>query len=307
MLVRVGPQEAGRRLDVFVSEKEGVSRSLAKKLVEDSFVKVNGEAARTAYRVREGDEVEITLPAGGSEELVPQDIAVDILFSDRDLAVVDKPPGLVVYPGAGHPSGTLMNALRFRLGELSSVGAPLRPGVVHRLDKDTSGVMVVALSDRAYYSLVEQFKQRTVSRTYLALVHGSLKSDEGEISARIGRSASDRKKMSTRTRRGREARTFWKVAKRLPGATLVSVRLATGRTHQIRVHFASVGHPVLGDSSYGRKTSLTIKGKKVVFPRQMLHAESLGFAHPETGAHMQFRSPLPGDMADAMKRLSELN
>jgi len=307
MLVRVGREEAGGRLDIFVSEKGGVTRSRAKRLVEDSFVKVNGKAARTAHRVREGDEVEITLPAQRPEGLVPEDISVEILFSDRDLVVVEKPAGLVVYPGAGHPTGTLMNALRFRFREMSSVGAPLRPGVVHRLDRDTSGVMVVALSDMAYYSLVGQFKQRTVSRTYLALVHGSLRSDEGEISARIGRSASDRKKMSTRTRRGREARTFWKVTKRFQGATLVSVRLATGRTHQIRVHFASVGHPVLGDRAYGKKTSLAVRGKKIVFPRQMLHAESLCFTHPETGAHMQFRSPLPRDMAEAMERLSALN
>jgi 23S rRNA pseudouridine1911/1915/1917 synthase len=306
MLIKVGPKEAGARLDSFVSEKTGITRAQVKRLLEGSLVTVNSGPAKTSYRVKEGDSIMATLPARDEESLVAEDLPVEILFSDGHVAVVDKPPGMVVYPAAGHRSGTLMNALRFRFGALSAVGGPLRPGVVHRLDRDTSGVMMVALSDSAYYGLVEQFRNRTVKRSYLALVWGSMGAEEGDINAVIGRSASHRKKMSTRTRRGREASTHWKAVKRFQSATLLSVTLATGRTHQIRVHLASVGHPVLGDSTYGRKTSLTEKGKKVSFPRQMLHAEVLGFTHPVTGQHMQFMSPLPQDMADAMDKLSAL-
>lgn len=307
MLIRVSPQDAGSRLDSFISEKTGITRAQVKRLLEGSLVTVNGGRAKTSYRVREGDSISATLPVRDEESLVAEDLPVEILFSDGHVAVVDKPPGMVVYPAAGHRSGTLMNALCFRFGSLSAVGGPLRPGVVHRLDRDTSGVMMVALSDSAYYGLVEQFRNRTVKRSYLALVWGSMGADEGDINAAIGRSASDRKKMSTRTSRGKLASTHWKAAKRFQSATLLSVTLATGRTHQIRVHLASVGHPVLGDSTYGRKTSLMVKGKKISFPRQMLHAEVLGFTHPVTGQHMQFVSPLPRDMAEAMDKLSELN
>ena len=199
-----------------------------------------------------------------------------------------------------------MNAVAYHSGKLASVGGPLRPGVVHRLDKDTSGIMVVALDDDAYYGLVEQFRRRTIDRRYKALVYGNLQKDRGEISLRIGRSESDRKKMSTRIKKGKEAITSWNVVERFRGATLIEAKLGTGRTHQIRVHFASIGHPVLGDLTYGRKTQLEADRRKIVFPRQMLHAELLGFTHPVNGHYMKFRSGLPEDMRQIIEALREL-
>jgi len=225
---------------------------------------------------------------------------------DDNIAVVNKPPEMVVYPAAGHVSATLLNALAYHSEHLASVGGPLRPGVVHRLDKDTSGVMVVALDDRSYYHLVEQFRARTINRKYTALVYGELRGNEGRISAKIGRSESDRKKMSTKVRRGKEALTTWKVIERIAGATLVEAVLGTGRTHQIRVHFASVGHPVLGDRTYGKKTFLEAQKKKVFFPRQMLHAGLLGFVHPASGLYMEFSCGIPQDMQEKIRELRTL-
>jgi 23S rRNA pseudouridine1911/1915/1917 synthase len=235
---------------------------------------------------------------------MPEPLPVDILYKDDSLVVVNKPAGMVVYPAAGHDHGTLMNALAYHIGKLASTGGPLRPGVVHRLDKDTSGVMVVALDDRAYYHFTEQFKERTIHRKYVALVHGDLRGGEGEIALKIGRSESDRKKMSTRVKKGREAVTKWKAIRRFGRATLIEAKLGTGRTHQIRVHFASIGHPVLGDRTYGKKVEIEVKaGKKILFPRQMLHAESLGFVHPVTGKYLEFSSPLPEDMRRKVEAL----
>ena len=210
---------------------------------------------------------------------------------------------MVIYPAAGHSSGTLMNAIAYHSKKLASVGGPLRPGVVHRLDKDTSGVMVVALDDSAYYNLVEQFRQRSINRKYKALIYGTLKKVSGEIALKIGRSLSDRKKMSTKVRKGKEAVTNWKVIKHLSDATLIEAKLGTGRTHQIRVHFASIGHPVLGDKTYGKKTSIETANQKILFQRQMLHAEQLGFTHPATGEFMEFVSEMPSDMTEKIALL----
>jgi 23S rRNA pseudouridine1911/1915/1917 synthase len=302
----VAPGEEGERIDRFLSErKDGLTRSRIKHLIEEGGVLVGGRPVRASYRVREGDRIEVSVPAPPLEELVPEDIPVEILFADDDVVVVNKPPGLVVYPAAGHPTGTLMNALLYRVGSLAPVGGPLRPGVVHRLDRDTSGVMVVARSSRAYYDLVEQFRSRETTRSYRALVLGDM-GEEGEIDMPIGRSEKDRKKMSTRSRQRREARTAWRALRSYGFATLLEVRLATGRTHQIRVHFASVGHPVLGDRVYGRKTSLDIRGERVFFPRQMLHAALLGFRHPATGGRVEFSAPVPADMREALERLDAL-
>lgn len=295
------------RIDVFVSEKTGITRSQVRKLMETGHILLNGKPVKPNHRVRENDAVEITLPEEEPGTLIPEDIPVTVLYSDGHVAVVDKPAGMVVYPSPGHRRGTLMNALSFRLGRLAAVGGPLRPGVVHRLDKDTSGVMVVALSDMAYYGLIEQFRKRTIKRSYLALVYGRLEKDRGEIALMVGRSEADRKKMSTRTRRGKEARTSWEKVEEFSAATMIKAVLATGRTHQIRVHFASIGHPVLGDRTYGKKTSIEIRALKrsvtLSFPRQMLHAEVLGFTHPATGEYMEFRTPVPEDMAQAIKAL----
>jgi 23S rRNA pseudouridine1911/1915/1917 synthase len=217
---------------------------------------------------------------------------------------------MVVYPSAGHYYGTLMNALLYYCRTLAAIGGPLRSGVVHRLDKDTSGVMVIALDDEAYYNLVEQFRQRTVYKRYLALVYGKLREDQGEITLVIGRSESDRKKMSTRVKKGREAVTQWKIIDRFrsASASLIEVSLRTGRTHQIRVHFASIGHPVLGDKTYGRKIEVEGRGKvKIFFPRQMLHAELLGFIHPVTGQYLEFSVPVPQDMIEKIEELRDLD
>jgi 23S rRNA pseudouridine1911/1915/1917 synthase len=298
--------EVGERIDIFLAGETGITRSQIQKLIEQGNVSVNDKPVNQNYRIRTNDLVSLSIPEKQDEGLIPEDIPVDIFYKDEYLVVVNKPAGMVVYPAAGHSRGTLMNALAYHCGKLSAVGGPLRPGVVHRLDKDTSGLMVVALDDVAYYNLAEQFKQRKINRKYLALIYGNLKEDTGEIALRIGRSESDRKKMSTSVRRGKEAVTKWKVLKRFNHAALIEAKLGTGRTHQIRVHFASIGHPVLGDRTYGKKVEVEVKAnKKIFFPRQMLHAERLGFIHPVTGKHLGFSSPLPEDMAQKIEELQE--
>lgn len=296
--ISVQPSDAGERLDAFLAKKTGVTRSQIQKLIEKGDVLVNAKPLSQNYKVRVGDEISIKFPEKSVEGLIPEAVPVEILYKDKYLVVVNKPAGMVVYPSAGHSHGTLMNAIAYQCKKLASIGGPLRPGVVHRLDKDTSGVMVIALDDNAYYNLVDQFRQRSIHRRYKALVYGNLKGDSGEITSLIGRSESDRKKMSTKVKRGKEAVTRWKVIKRFDCATLVDVKLGTGRTHQIRVHLASIGHPVLGDRTYGGKTGLVIEGRKITVPRQMLHAEVLGFKHPASGEYMEFESQLPADMKE---------
>lgn len=296
----------GSRLDRFVSHGAAITRSRAQALITGSFVSVNGVSIiKPSQKVHTGDHVSITMPVTDDEVLLSEDISIEILYDDEHLVVVNKPPGLVVYPAAGHSSGTLMNALKHRFGPLTAIGGPLRPGVVHRLDKDTSGVMVVARTDMAYYSLVEQFKVKSTARTYMALVNGAMEEDSGVIEAPIGRSTSDRKKMSTQARTGKYSRTNWKVLLRFPGATMVEVVLDTGRTHQIRVHFASIGHSVLGDRVYGRKLKKEYKGRHVSFPRQMLHARELGFDHPATGERMTFSTEPPEDFLQVVEELKK--
>jgi 23S rRNA pseudouridine1911/1915/1917 synthase len=297
--------EAGKRIDIFLAKRTGITRSQIQRLITQGNVLINSKDVSQNYRLKSKDLISINIPDKETEGLLPEPIPLDILYKDNHLVVVNKPAGMVVYPAAGHAHGTLMNALSYHCKKLTTVGGPLRPGVVHRLDKDTSGVMVIALNDKAYYNLIEQFKHRTINRKYIALVYGNLREDEGEIALKIGRSESDRKKMSTRVRKGKEAVTRWKVLKRFGNATLVEVRLGTGRTHQIRVHFASIGHPLLGDRTYGKKVEIEAKTKKIIlFPRQMLHAELLGFTHPATGAYLEFSSPVPEDMAE---RINDLN
>lgn len=301
--IRVRKEEAGRRLDIFLAEKMGMSRSQIQRHIYRGEVSLNNSPLDSNYRIKEDQVISVDIMEESAEGLIPEPIQIKLLFRDEHVVVVDKPAGMVVYPAAGHRSGTLMNALAYHCPKLAGIGGPLRPGVVHRLDKDTSGVMVVALEDKAYYNLVEQFRSRTVKRKYTAFVYGDMKGDSGEISLSIGRSDSDRKKMSTRTRRGKEAMTRWKVVKRFGVATLLELRLGTGRTHQIRVHLASAGHPVLGDRTYGKKTEIEAKKKRIGFPRQMLHAEMLGFTHPSTGRYIEFSSPLPDDMNEAVATL----
>jgi 23S rRNA pseudouridine1911/1915/1917 synthase len=304
LILAVAPADIAKRLDILATEKAGITRSHSQKLIRDGLILVNGKPESPGYKVKTSDMIEISMPGQSNSSLVPEALPLTVLFMDEYLAVVDKPAGMVVYPAAGHSGGTLMNALAYHARKLATIGGDLRPGVVHRLDKDTSGSMVVALDDGAYYNLIEQFRKRTIHRKYIALVSGPLKDDSGEIALAIGRSDSDRKKMSTRTKRGKEAVTRWKVLRRLNKATLVEARLGTGRTHQIRVHFAAIGHPVLGDGTYGKKTEVEIKGRKIHIPRQMLHAETLGFEHPHTGQLMEFSSPVPDDMKECIEKLS---
>lgn len=292
---QIDDKDNGKRIDVVSSEMSGISRSQIQHLIEKGLLTVNTQRIRANYRAKPGDRISIQIQ-DEEQKLLKEDLPVEVLYKDDFLIVLDKPAGMVVYPAAGHPCGTLMNAVAYKSGELASVGGPLRPGVVHRLDKETSGVMVVALDDTAYYGLSEQFRTRTIDRKYIALVYGSLRDESGQISLRIGRSESDRKKMSTRIKRGKEALTSWKVIERFSSATLIEAKLGTGRTHQIRVHLASLGHPVLGDRTYGKKMQLEVGRKKVVFPRQMLHAEILGFIHPVKGQYMKFASELPQDI-----------
>ena len=301
----VQPSEAGKRIDIFLAKRTAITRSQIQRLITQGNVLINSKDVSQNYRLKSKDLISINIPDKETEGLLAESIPLDILYKDDHLVVVNKPAGMVVYPAAGHAHGTLMNALSYHCKKLTTVGGPLRPGVVHRLDKDTSGVMVIALNDKAYYNLIEQFKHRTINRKYIALVYGNLREDKGEIALKIGRSESDRKKMSTRVRKGKEAVTRWKVLKRFGNATLVEVRLGTGRTHQIRVHFASIGHPLLGDRTYGKKVEIEAKTRKIIlFPRQMLHAELLGFTHPATGAYLEFSSPVPEDMAE---RINDLN
>lgn len=302
--IMVQPSAAGRRVDLFLVERTGMTRSRIQKLLKKGWVLVNGIEANQNYRVRSHDEIDLEVPTEKTGELIPEPVPIEILYSDEYVIVVNKTAGTVVYPGAGHDRGTLMNALAYHCSDLATVGGPLRPGVVHRLDKDTSGVMVIAAEDNAYYDLVEQFKSRVVEKRYVTLVYGNVKADKGEIALPIGRSESDRKKMSTRVRKGKEAVTVWKVLERFGVATLLSIKLGTGRTHQIRVHLSSMGHPVLGDRTYGKKIELELGKKKISIPRQMLHAELLGFKHPATGEYMEFTSPLPQDMKKVLGEVS---
>jgi 23S rRNA pseudouridine1911/1915/1917 synthase len=303
-IYKVSPKITAERLDLFLSSESGLTRSKVQKLIKLGAVAINSSPEmKTSHKLRGGDKVELTIPDEPENILVPEDIPVEIIWEDVHIIVANKPPGMVVYPAAGNSGGTLMNALMSKCGKFASAGAPLRPGVVHRLDKETSGTIVIAKDDLSYHDLVRQFKEREVEKHYLALLSGSLKDDRGEISAAIGRSVSDRKKMSTRTRKGREAVTCYEVIKKLSSATLARVRLITGRTHQIRVHFASIGNPVLGDKTYGKKTSMRLGNRTVPFRRQMLHAHTLKLRHPVHGNMMKFTAPMPEDMERALREL----
>jgi 23S rRNA pseudouridine1911/1915/1917 synthase len=300
----VEPEIKSERLDSFISSKSGLSRSYVQKLIKQGFLSVNSQREKTSYKIKAGDTIEYIIADEPQETLTPEDIPLIIIWEDDHIIVVNKPSGMVVHPAAGHRHGTLINALLSRCEKLASIGAPLRPGIVHRLDKDTSGLIVVAKDDISYVNLQKQFKKREVKKHYYALVYGNLKNDRGEINKAIGRAVSDRKKMSTRTTKGKEALTQFEVIKRLRSATLVKVTIITGRTHQIRVHFAASGHPVLGDKSYGKKTLLKFMHKTVSFNRQMLHAYSLKLKHPVKGNPLVFNAPIPEDIKKAIKELS---
>jgi len=287
----VGEAEEKKRLDVVISQKvTDVSRSFVQKLILDGNVQVNGKPSKPNYRVRLGDEISITWPEAKPLEVVAEEIPLDIIFEDSHLIVVNKPRGMVVHPAAGNYQGTLVNALLKHCQDLSGIGGVIRPGIVHRLDKDTSGVMVVAKTDQAHLSLAQQIKERTASRRYLAIVHGNIKENAGAIDAPIGRHPVDRKRMAVVFVNSKPAITRFKVLERFGNYTLVQCSLQTGRTHQIRVHMAYIGHPVVGDPQYGpSKCEFDING-------QALHSAELTFTHPVTGQVMHFTAPLPADM-----------
>ena len=301
----VSPETKAERLDTYVSSKSGLSRSHVQKLIKQGLVIVNSRIEKVSYKVKNGDSIELTIPVQPESPLVPEDIPLDVIYEDEHIIIINKPPKMIVHPAAGYKSGTLINALIYRCGKLASIGAPLRPGIVHRLDKDTSGIIVIAKDDAAYLNLCKQFKERKVEKYYLALLYGALKKDKEEINTPIGRAIADRKKMSTKTRKGKEAVTQFEVIKRFKSATMVKIKIITGRTHQIRVHFAASGHPVLGDKIYGKKTNIKFAQRTINFSRQMLHAQSLKFKHPVDGSPLEFTTPIPKDIETAIKELNE--
>ena len=292
------PEDAGSRLDAFLAlNLEGKTRSAVQKLMDQGKVLVNGKTGRKNDKVKPGDSIQVEIPEPEPLELLPQDIPLDIVYEDEHLLVVNKPKGMVVHPAPGNPDGTLVNALLYHCGEsLSGINGVIRPGIVHRIDKDTSGLLMVAKNDLAHQSLAAQIAAHTFTRMYNTVVYGNLKTDEGTISAPIARHPTDRKKMAV-VPGGREAVTHYRVLERLSGFTLVECRLETGRTHQIRVHMAHIGHPVVGDPVYGPKKCITsLNG-------QCLHARLLGFVHPATGEYMEFDSGLPPYFTDFLEKL----
>jgi 23S rRNA pseudouridine1911/1915/1917 synthase len=291
----VSSSEAKVRLDQFLAKRlPEFSRSRLQQLIRDGFVRLNNSACRPRQIVRGGDKIELTEPPLEKIETLPEAIPLKILFEDDDLIVINKPPGLVVHPGAGHREHTLVNALLNHCATLSGIGGKERPGIVHRLDKETSGCLVVAKNDVTHRDLSRQFAARTVEKIYLALVAGKLRKQAGVIEERIGRHPVHRKQMSATTLRGRAAKTEYRTVRSSDGATLVECRLHSGRTHQIRVHLHHLGHPVIGDKVYAPRLAKD-------FPRQMLHAWKLGFRHPRTEEWKSFEAPLPDDFAAAIK------
>ena len=281
----VPPGADGQRLDVFAAELSGVTRSRAGALIQSGQVFADGAArCKAGFRLKAGMAVEVRLPPAAPAKVEAQDIDLDIVYQDADLAVVFKPSGMVVHPAAGNESGTLVNALLMHLDGLSGIGGEIRPGIVHRIDKDTSGLLLVAKNDFAHVALSEQIRAHTLARAYKAIVIGGFRQEEGTVEGPIGRHPTDRKRMAI-VPGGREAATHWRVLQPLRGATLIEARLTTGRTHQIRVHMASIGHPVLGDPVYGpRHSPYPVQGG------QLLHAFRLGFSHPRTGEWLQFEA-----------------
>ncbi|MBI4572809.1 MAG: RluA family pseudouridine synthase [candidate division NC10 bacterium] len=292
----VSPAQAGERLDVFLAVASGLTRARVQRLNADGHVRVAGRQVKPRHRVSAGERVELRIPPATPLLLIPEAIPLDILLEDGDLLVLNKPPGLVVHPGAGRSTGTLVHALLAHCRSLPGIGGVERPGIVHRLDRDTSGVLVVAKTEAAHQSLSRQFKMRVVKKRYLALVHGEVRQDSGRVEAAIGRREHDRKRMGVRERGGREARTVYHVVRRLAGMTLLALDLETGRTHQIRVHLAHIGHPVVGDQIYGgRRERRRAASDAARTARQMLHAWRLGFQHPRSGAWVEFTAPIPAD------------
>src|SRR5712671_3704730 len=290
--------DAGRRLDLFLAQRvPELSRTRIQELIREGNVRVDGKMARASHRVAAGEIIEVAVLPRPALEAAPEDLPLELLLVDDDFVIVNKPAGMVVHASAGHARGTLVNALLHRLGKPSDAGGALRPGIVHRLDKETSGALVVARSDKAHEHIAEQFRTRNVRKIYLALVHGKMPRDSGTITLPISRDPRRRTRMTARESKGRHARTDWRVVARLDRCTLVEAALHTGRTHQIRAHFAAIGHPVVGDTLYGASRGLRA-GTRILplLERNFLHASRIGFSHPSTGAWVEVHAPLPKDL-----------
>ena len=310
----VDKSQCGQRLDIFLAQSDAdISRSHVKYVIEEGDVLVNGKAPKVSQKLKEGDVIVLTQRPPQEAIALPQNIPLNIVYEDTAIIVINKPVGMVVHPAPGNADKTLVNALLFHCHDLSGIGGVLRPGIVHRLDKDTSGLIVAAKSDDAHRHLSAQFERHEVHKKYLALVCGDVKDNQGEIVKPVGRHTIDRKKMSTNTKRGKEALTFWKVSERYSLATLLEVEIKTGRTHQIRVHLSDLRYPIIGDAVYGKATNRmqniansALKAQIKAFNRQALHAAYLSFIHPLTGKRVEFTADMPKDMADlcAQFRLS---
>jgi 23S rRNA pseudouridine1911/1915/1917 synthase len=310
LLFTVAPDEAGGRLDAFLAARvAGWSRARLQRLIEDGDALVNDRLVKPSYKLRTGDALEIELPPPAlSESFAPEDIPLDIVYEDADVVVVNKPAGLVAHPAAGAPSGTLANALAFHFQQLSQHAGATRPGLVHRLDRDTSGLVAVAKTEAAHAALAAQFHDRAVFKQYAALVHGVAEDDGGRIAEPLGRNPRHRTLMAV-VRGGRPALSLWRVRQRFQRFTLLDVEIKTGRTHQIRVHLAWLKHPVVGDEIYnsGRDKTTpnrTERAAVAALGRQFLHAERLGFAHPRTGEALRFHAPLPADLVQLLGKLA---
>ena len=308
--ILVATRDQGRRLDQFLSEADlNLSRSHAKNLIQKHHILLNQKPTKPSAHLKAGDMISGNLPMPESFSLKPEPLPLTILYEDPSIIVIDKPSGMVVHPAYGNPSGTLVNALLYHCKDLAGINGVLRPGIVHRLDKDTSGVMVVAKDDEAFHHLTKQFRNRTVEKVYWAIVYGKFDQNEGLIDSAIGRHPSERKRMSTRTKRGRVAITRWKKAEEFDNCTFLEIFPQTGRTHQIRVHLSSIGYPLLGDPLYGRKGrpgtihDPVLKECVKRMNRQALHARQLKFDHPRTGERVQFVSPIPQDIEEVLECL----
>ena len=295
----VSPEDAGVRIDKYLAEQlPDITRSYLQKLLKDGSVQMNGKPVKASTKTAAGALIALTIPEPEEPEILPEDIPLDILYEDSDVILINKPKDMVVHPAAGHYTGTLVNALMYHCrGDLSGINGVLRPGIVHRIDKDTTGVLIVCKNDRAHNALAEQLKEHSITRKYRAIVCGNLKEDEGTVDAPLGRHPQDRKKMAIVRSGGKRAVTHYRVLERFGNYTYIECRLETGRTHQIRVHMASLGHPLLGDEIYGRaKSPFKLEG-------QTLHAMVLGFIHPTTGEYMEFEAPLPEYFEKLLEKL----